>query len=318
MKKHIVAIKAINSFSLDLFKEQHAANKFDFFFKEKGLLLICKTEKFLEEEIHLSGTANKLGLKTIALDKKGLKELEPGIDMNVAGAVLYPGDAHISPNAYIQNMFNYLGQKPNVKFVLNTDICEIVKDKKKISSAVTREGTLIKGDEFILAAGCLSAKLAKKLHIKLPMLGGKGYSLTVKQQSEKLTTPSILCEARVAVTPWEDSIRFGGTMELGGDEYTINPLRIEGIVNSINTYFPKYDCNPFKEVTPWSGLRPCPPDGLPYIGRFKDTDNLIAATGHSMMGLSLAPSTGHIVNALVSGKKPDVDIELFAPDRFNN
>lgn len=94
------------------------------------MLLLCKTEKVLEEEIHLSATANKLGLETITLNKDELKELEPEIEMDVSGGVLYPGDAHISPNAFIENMFNYLKAKENVRFILNEEIVEIVKEKK--------------------------------------------------------------------------------------------------------------------------------------------------------------------------------------------
>lgn len=248
-EKHVLKsspnIKAINSLSLELFKELSRNKNFDFFFKQKGMLLLCKTEKVLEEEIHLSATANKLGLETITLNKDELKELEPEIEMDVSGGVLYPGDAHISPNAFIENMFNYLKAKENVRFILNEEIVEIVKEKKVIKSVIIKSGEEIVADEFVLAAGSFSGTLVKKLNIQLPMLGGKGYSLTIKQQKEKLSTPSILCEARVAVTPWDDIIRFGGTMELGGVEHKINPLRIEGIVNSIPNYFPKYDCNVF-------------------------------------------------------------------------
>lgn len=319
-EKHVLrvspAIKNLNSLSRELFRELHESEKFEFFFREKGLLLLCKTGKTLEEEIHTSKAANKLGLETITLDNAGLKELEPDIEINVAGGVLYPGDAHIAPNAFVTKMYSYLKTKENVRFILKSEVVDIVREKHDIKSVITASGEEIRGDEFVLAAGSFSGNLAKKLNINLPMLSGKGYSLTVQQQAEKLSTPAILCEARVAITPWDNIIRFGGTMELGGEEYKINTMRIEGIVNSINSYFPKYDITPLQKATPWSGLRPCPPDGLPYIGRFKRTPNLIAATGHSMMGLSLAPATGKIVNIIVSGIEPEIDIALFTPDRY--
>lgn len=319
-EKHVsrvsASIKNLNVLSRDLYKELHESGKVDFYFKEKGLLLLCKTEKAFDEEISVSKAANSLGLETIPLDMAGLKRLEPEIKIDAAGGILYPGDAHISPVAFVRSIYNYLNTKQNVKFILHSEVDAIVIESHKIKSVITASGDEIKGDEFVLAAGSFSGKLVKKLNINLPMLNGKGYSLTVQQQAERLSTPTILCEARVAITPWDNIIRFGGTMELGGEEYKINPLRIEGIVNSLNGYFPDYDCTPFQKATPWSGLRPCPPDGLPYIGRFNRFPNLIAATGHSMMGLSLAPATGKIVNALVSGTEPEVDISLFTPDRY--
>jgi D-amino-acid dehydrogenase len=309
-------IKEYNSLSLDLYEQISADDLFKFFFRKDGLLLLCKTEKNLEEEIHLTKTANALGLTTAVLNSADLKTLEPNITIDVSGGVLYPGDAHLSPHDFINGLYQYLKSNDRVEFVCNNAVKQIEKKSNQITAILTQSGKKITGDEFILAAGSFSGNLAKLLSLKLPMLSGKGYSLTLNQQKEKLKTPSILCEARVAVTPWDNLIRFGGTMELGGEEYITNPLRIEGIIQSIKKYFPKYDTAPLTKVEPWSGLRPCPPDGLPYLGRFKKYTNLIAATGHSMMGLSLAPATGKLVSNIVNEEKTAIDILQFNPDRF--
>ncbi len=317
VQKSSPALKDYNSYSLDLYKKIASENKFDFMFKKQGLLLLCKTEKFLEEEVHGAQTANKLGLATRVLDKAGLKLLEPDIDMNVAGGVLYPGDAHLSPNMFVSAMYTYLQQKPNVRFFIQSEIKQVRIKNNTIEALLTGNGEEIQGDEFILAAGSWSAKFGKMLGLNIPILAGKGYSMTIQQQEQRLQTPSIFCEARVAITPIGNQIRFGGTMELGGEEYKINPLRLEGIINSINNYFPNYNTAPLQQVVPWSGLRPCSPDGLPYLGRTKKAHNLVAATGHAMMGLSLAPATGQIVSDIVAGRKPQVDIDLYSPDRYN-
>jgi D-amino-acid dehydrogenase len=67
----------------------------------------------------------------------------------------------------------------------------------------------------------------------------------------------------------------------------------------------------------WHGLRPCSPDGLPYIGLSNTIGNLVMATGHSMMGLSLGPATGFLVSEIIAGKPPSVRLSLFDPGRFN-
>ena len=51
-----------------------------------------------------------------------------------------------------------------------------------------------------------------------------------------------------------------------------------------------------------AGLRPCSPDGLPYVGRFARFANLSAATGHAMMGVSLGPITGKLIAEMLSGR----------------
>ena len=72
----------------------------------------------------------------------------------------------------------------------------------------------------------------------------------------------------------------------------------------------------FADLPVWRGLRPCSPDGLPYLGRFGRYANLTAATGHAMMGLSLAPITGQLVAQVVSGEPPALPLALLHPDRY--
>ncbi len=131
-----------------------------------------------------------------------------------------------------------------------------------------------------------------------------------------MSIPALLCEARVSVTPMNGSIRFGGTMEIGKVNNQVNMNRVAGIVESIPKYFPG-----FKPATPqvkeiWYGFRPCSPDGLPYIGQSAKYSNLTVATGHGMMGLSLAPATGKLVEEVLNEKPVSAGIDQFSPNRY--
>jgi D-amino-acid dehydrogenase len=167
-----------------------------------------------------------------------------------------------------------------------------------------------------LSAGIWSKMLARDLGLKLPMQAGKGYSLTLESPPVQPRICALLSEARVAVTPMGRSVRFGGTLELTGIDESINPIRIRGIVNSVGKYYPDVKPGHFDHASIRSGLRPCSPDGLPYLGRFQRFANLSAATGHAMMGVSLAPISGKIVAELVSGEPPSCAIEALDPDRY--
>jgi len=113
-----------------------------------------------------------------------------------------------------------------------------------------------------------------------------------------------------------DTLRFGGTMEIAGLNDDINPVRVQGIIKSVPKYFPEFTSEDFAEVKPWCGLRPCSPDGLPYLGRTEKFANLTIATGHAMMGLSLGPITGRLVSEIISGQTPSFDLTLLNPDRY--
>ena len=98
------------------------------------------------------------------------------------------------------------------------------------------------------------------------MAAGKGYSMTLDEPTQLPRICSILAEARVAVTPIGDALRFAGTMEIGGRNLLINERRIKGICKSVSRCFPGFKEEHFDGVERWAGLRPCAPDGLPYIG----------------------------------------------------
>jgi D-amino-acid dehydrogenase len=128
--------------------------------------------------------------------------------------------------------------------------------------------------------------------------------------------PMTLVEARVAVTPMDTRLRFAGTMELAGLDGSISPVRVNAILQAIPRYFPDFRPEELDDVPAWSGLRPCSPDGLPYVGRFRRYANLSAATGHAMMGVSLGPITGTLLSEILSGEPPSFDLAALSPDRF--
>jgi D-amino-acid dehydrogenase len=305
-----------NQYSLELYKSMAEEAGMDIAFEQKGLLMLCQTEKGLEEEIEVAERAHQLGIRTKIYRGEELKELEPNIQIKAVGAVHYVDDANIDPVLFVKTLLNQLKQNANFSLLVKREVLDFKIEASKITAVELQAKELISCDELILAAGTYSQDLAKKLKLKLPIQAGKGYSMTVKSQAESLKTPTILCEARVAVTPFGDSIRFGGTMELGGTAYTINANRLKGIVNAAGSFFPKFDTKPLQEVEPWSGLRPCPPDGIPYIGRINTFSNLTTATGHGMMGLSMAPATGKIVADIISGKESKIDVGIFNPNRY--
>jgi len=282
--------------------------------KKNGLLMLCKTQQALDEESHTAIAADRLGITATVLDARQLAAMEPGITMDVQGGIHYPGDCHLDPRRYVQSREDFL-RRSDCQLLYQEEITGWKLDGNRIA-AVRTASAEIAGDEFVLAGGTWSSDLSRKLGLSLPMQAGKGYSVTKSQPVELPTICSIFVEARVAVTPIGDQLRFGGTMEIAGINDRINPRRVLGILKSIPKYYPKFKVEDFDGIAPWQGMRPCSPDGLPYLGRTAIKRNLIIATGHAMMGLSLAPVTGEIVGSMIDGEPPSIDIKMLNPDRY--
>lgn len=280
----------------------------------RGVLMLCNTQRALDHEAETSRAARELGLEATVLDARQTAELEPGIAMNIVGSVLFDQDCHMSPHKFMRAMQDHL-DRSGVKFVWHSDVTGWRRTGDAIEAVVTTTGELA-GDEFVLAGGALSGQIARGLGLKLPMQAGKGYSLTLPSPPVSPRRACICVEGRLAVTPMGGALRFGGTMEIAGFSEAINPARVRGLVKSAMRYFPDFQSGDFANVKPWCGMRPLSADGIPYLGRTRCCRNLVVATGHAMMGLSLGPVSGKLVSQVLAGIEPKVEMQSMSPDRY--
>jgi D-amino-acid dehydrogenase len=286
----------------------------DFGLVKSGLLMLCKKQQTLDEEAHMAEKANSLGIPAEVLDAKATAALDPAVTMDICGSVFFPKDCHLAPGSFISTVEAEL-VRLGVTFLWETEVIGFEVEYGALRAVETSKGQ-VDGQEVVLCGGVWSAQLAKELDLKLPMQAGKGYSLTLANPKQLPELCSICTEARLAVTPMDGALRVGGTMEMAGIDESISQRRVRGITRAFPQYFPAFSETDFAEVKPWSGLRPVSPDGMPYIGRTKRWKNLTVATGHAMMGLSLAPATGRIVSELLSNEESSVKLNLMSPDRF--
>lgn len=285
----------------------------DFGLVRRGILDVCKTEEKLAHEAATGKRGAEFGIRTEVLDATQLAALEPDVRIDAAGAVLWPDDAHVSPDLFMKSLRRRLASMVEMRW--ETEVTSWATARGRVESVRTSTGE-VRGDEYVVCGGAWSPRVVRSLGIKLPLQAGKGYSLTFTRPKKRPTRPMILVEGRVAVTPMGDALRFGGTMEIAGHDESINPARVRGIMKTIPQYLPDFGPSDFEGVEPWCGMRPCSPDGLPYIGRFAKYGNLLAATGHAMIGVSLGPGTGRLVADIVSGDAPAIDLGAVSPDRY--
>jgi D-amino-acid dehydrogenase len=307
-------LRDLNLASRALYEELAARTANEFGLTREGLLLLLRSEHGLETEGAIAARSRELGMPAEVLDAKGVQALEPDLTFDVLGGVLYPLDAHLVPQRLVATMTRLVGERGGT-FVWNAEVKDWKSGPSAVRAAMTTQGE-IGGDEFVLAAGSWTPVLARALGLRLPMQPGKGYSLTLDSPRQLPRRSLILEEARVAVTPMGSSLRVGGTMELAGYDLRINPPRIRGMTRSLSRYLPAFRPEDFASIRPWCGLRPCTPDGLPYVGRTRRWPNVVVASGHAMMGVSMGPITGKLVSEIVSGDAPSVDLAGLSAERF--
>ncbi|MFD0863874.1 NAD(P)/FAD-dependent oxidoreductase [Sungkyunkwania multivorans] len=312
VNKAIPIIKDITILSQYLFDDIMMVEEFEAHREKKGLLMLCQTEKMLEEEIEVAKMAKEHGLDCKTVNLQELKALEPNVIIEAIGATYYKCDWHTTPHEFMRAMKDHL-KKEGVRFLLGEKVKDLSVKNGKLMALVTEKGAL-KADEYILSAGSWSGLLSKKLGIRLLLEAGKGYRINSKRELG-ITIPAILAERKVAITPMNGFTRFAGTMEIAGINHKINKVRVDSIANAVTQYYPEIEILEEEKLKAACGLRPVSPDGLPYIGRSSKCKNLIIATGHAMMGWSMATATGKLVQETVDQKKTSLDLAPFSPDR---
>lgn len=298
-----------------IFGELAEQEGFEFGLQKKGLLMLCKTRAALEHEAELAAIANSLGVEAEVLDAEGVRKKDPGMEIDVMGGVHFAQDCHLDPARFLGDLRREVARMGGtVRW--SAEAVDFRHSAARVGAVVLDDGEEISGDEFVICGGAWSPGVGKKLGLRLPMQAGKGYSVTHPDPPALPTVCSLLNEARVAVTPMDGKLRIGGTMEIVGLDESVNRRRLGGILKSVQAYYPQLSEADFEGLEVWKGLRPCSPDGMPFIGRTKRRENVVVATGHSMLGLSLAPVTGEMVADLLTGHTPKYDMALLDPDRY--
>ncbi|GAO44452.1 NAD(P)/FAD-dependent oxidoreductase [Flavihumibacter petaseus] len=310
-----VPLRDIALFSQQTYHEWSSLPGMEMAYEKKGLLEYFQTSEKEAHAHHVREDALRLGIRAEMLTREAVQAMEPQTTLNIKGALYFPDDAHLYPNKLMHSLRSALAGL-GVTFKGNEIVKGFSMDQQQIRQVVTTRHRY-DAEAVVLAAGAWSSDLVRQLGLSLPMVGGRGYSLTLENSSNNLNHPAVLMEGRVALTPMDgNKIRFGGTMEITNTTRAPRMKRVKGIIHAVERYLPDFQI-PFPAPDKiWYGFRPCSADGLPYIGRSSKARNLVIATGHAMIGLSLGAGTGRLVSELLNEQQPSVNLRPYDPERF--
>ncbi|MFP4057436.1 MAG: NAD(P)/FAD-dependent oxidoreductase [Candidatus Brocadiia bacterium] len=312
MRRSIPLLRELNRAGAEVHAELAAAEALDCHYARRGLMELFATRRGIEEGIAAARLLGDFGIASTVLDAQEVRDAAPGALDRVVGGIRYPGDAHVDPGAFVRQLAR-VAERRGTRLETGAEVTGFETRRGRIEAVATSRGTF-RPREVVLAAGAWSAPLARKLGLKLPLQAAKGYAVTCPSPPAAPALPLLLAEAKVAVTPLGDRLRFAGTLELAGLDLSVSPRRVAAIRQAAARY---HRCGGLDEPGhEWAGLRPCTPDGLPLLGRPRELANLVVATGHAMKGMCQAPVAGQLVARLLCREDPGIDLAPLSPDRF--
>jgi D-amino-acid dehydrogenase len=282
--------------------------------QDNGMLFVFRSEQALDEFTKTDTLlTSEYGLSAELIDGDDLPMFEPALLDDLAGAYFYEGDSHLRPDK-LNAAWTRALESRGVRFVEQCRVEAIERKDGDVSQLCTSQGEF-SADHYVFAAGAWSSHLAAGLDCEIPVEPGKGYSVTMTSLETMPTHPMLMPEKHIGVTPFEDGLRIASMMEFAGFDSSIPPFRIQQLQESAKPFLRSPTGTVIEDT--WYGWRPMTWDSLPIIGRVENLSNALLATGHNMLGLSLAPVTGHLIADLIAERPTDLPLDAVSPTRFS-
>jgi D-amino-acid dehydrogenase len=281
-------------------------------FEASGTLYVFRDTAQFEHSIWLPRALADIGLPIQTLDVARVHAMEPALKSGVVGAYLNPGDAHLRPDRYVAELARLVRARGG-RVEEGVSVTAIEREGARITRVRTSREDF-SGREVVLALGAWSPRFARELGLDLPIQPGKGYSITYTRPGLCPRIPLVLKERSVCVTAWSSGYRLGSTMEFAGYDTSLNRTRLDALRRGAAEYL--HEPEGPEIVEEWYGWRPMTPDDLPMLGRAPRVDNLVLATGHGMLGVSMSAITGLLISEVIAGKKPSLDLAPYSAARF--
>jgi D-amino-acid dehydrogenase len=305
------AMLALNARTMELF-DALAADGVEFEMHRDGLLFLFLDERGVEEEAAVLDDLQRQGYRgeVRRLTVAEAQALEPAVADTVAGAFLAPAERHLRPETLTEGLASAL-REGGVDVRERADVTAL--EGGLAGWRMRAGGEDVAADRVVVAGGAWTGRVLAPLGVKIRQEAAKGYSVTASGEGTRPRHALYLGEAKVGCSPFAGGVRLAGTLELAGIDLTLDRRRLAAVSNSASAYLA--DWRPTDPELEWAGLRPLPPDGLPLIGSVPGRDGLFVATGHGMMGVTLAPATGAALAPLVLEGRLEPELVPFRIDR---
>ena len=318
----MAALAPLGHASLDLFDDLVASENLACDYERSGYYEICRTKEGLAEVTRDAAMMRQYGYHPREMSGDELREIEPAILEAVVGGVYFPEAATCDPHRFVLELADRSVLR-GARIETGRGVSEILSTGGAVRGVRLEDGEILDAEAVVLATGSYSGSLTRKFGLRLPVRAGKGYhrDLEIEDAGSRVDAGSrlldiacVLAETSVFCTPMAGFTRLAGTLEFSGVNHEMRPRRLEQLTVAAEEYL-----DGVREAvirSEWCGLRPCTPDGIPYVGPVPGQSGLFVATGHAMLGLTLGPVTGKLIEGYVLEGRTSLPADALGLERL--
>lgn len=239
-----------------------------------------------------------------------LRRIEPALSRDFQAAILIKGQARAtSPGKICEALADHAA---SLGVAFETAAIRSL-ERRESGWRVICDGAAYPADTIVIALGVWSRDLLGKLGVAVPLMAERGYHVEFPAPRVTAQNSVMDTDAKVVASSMDGGLRVSGHAEFAPIDAPPNRRKTDMLRRVAGAMFPGLDTT---GETAWMGRRPSFPDSLPALGPVEGHDGLIANFGHSHYGLMMAPKSGQVVAALISGSMQNEDLSPFDPMRF--
>ena len=277
-----------------------------------GALYLYETRAKLDQNLGDWKLRDRHGVSFECYEGSALHQFQGGLSKRIEAGVFVPRYKSVSdPNDYCLALHDVICSNG---VQIRYETVEKLLVEQGGTALHTGQGSVIKADKVVVAAGPWSSDLIAQLGDKVMLIGERGYNTTFpKSAFPELERPLFFTAHGFVMSPLINGVRVGGASEISKLGRAPNYERARAMLRVAKTQVPDLRT---EEGVEWMGTRPTTPDTLPVIGRSANSPNVIYAFGHGHLGLSLGTSTAKLVADLICDRQVSIDLNALSPQRF--
>lgn len=279
----------------------------------RGWIELYRTNQNLDNALKKADEIQKKGIHHNKLDQLQLKNLEPALQGDFAGAIHWTDPVSITDPGGLVKAYANLFSEYGGNFYHGDALQLNLNKTTKLWEIRCLDDQLIQAKDVVIALGPWSTQLTQQFGYTPPLFVKRGYHMHFSTTGANTLNRTVLdAERGYLVAPMKKGLRLATGAELAKLDAPSTPNQLNEAEQIARTVFPlgkRLD----KQI--WKGARPCMPDMKPVIGAVPHVDNMWCAFGHGHQGFTLGPATGELLSDLMTGKKPKFDPTPFSPSR---
>ncbi|MFF5840423.1 NAD(P)/FAD-dependent oxidoreductase [Streptomyces massasporeus] len=293
-------------------------------YEAKGGVVVAGTDRALTGLEKFAAEQRAAGVEAVPVPPDRLTDLEPCLAPGLAGGMYYPQDAQVMPALAAAHLLR--ASKARVR--TGQEVTGVLRGPGGAVRGVRTDRGDLHAPAVVNAAGTWGGELAARAGALLPVRPRRGFVLVTEPLPPRIRHKVYAADyvadvasdsAALQTSPVVEGtpagpVLIGASRERVGFDRSLSLPALRALAAGATALFPFL--SEVRAMRTYAGFRPYLPDHLPAIGPDPRVPGLFHACGHEGAGIGLATGTGHLIAQALTGRTPDLDLDLFRPDRF--